>query len=50
MESLEKYDLPFIIYDTPGTTAHVDKLRHAIHLKELLCYRPINSVIILVKY
>ena len=50
LKSQFEYPVPFVIYDTPGTTAHVDKLEHATHLKCLLEYRPVNAVCILVKF
>ena len=50
LKSQFEYPVPFVIYDTPGTTAHVDKLEHATHLKCLLEYRPVNTVCILVKF
>lgn len=50
LKSQFQYDQNFVIYDTPGTTSSEDKLMHAVHLKELITFKPINSVLILVKY
>lgn len=50
LKSQFQYHIPFVIYDTPGTTAHVDKLEHATHLKCLLEYKPVNTVCILIKF
>lgn len=50
LKSQFQYERNFVIYDTPGTTAREDKLRHAIYLRELLNFKPINSIIILVRY
>lgn len=44
------YPVPLVIYDTPGTTAHVDKLQHATHLKCLLEHKPVNTVCIVIKF
>ena len=42
------YDIPMVYYDTPGTDAKTAKLEHAILLKHLLEYRPLNAVFVLV--
>ena len=50
MECKIEYDTPLVFYDTPGTTAHKEKLDHAGHLKFLLEYRPVNGIFVLVKF
>ena len=50
MKSRFEYEIPLVFYDTPGTSSHSSKLEHAILLKHLLEYRPLNTVFILVKF
>ncbi len=45
-----EYTPEFILYDTPGTSATKDKLQHALFLKEILVWKPINAIFIVVEY
>ncbi len=44
------YKPQFIVYDTPGTSSIQEKMQHAVLLKEILTWKPLNCVFILVKY
>lgn len=44
------YNPRFILYDTPGTTSVKDKMQHAVLVKEILTWKPVNAVFILVQY
>lgn len=44
------YNPRFILYDTPGTTAVKDKMQHAVLVKEILTWKPVNAVFILVQF
>lgn len=44
------YQPQFILYDTPGTTAVKEKMQHAVLVKEILTWKPVNTVYILVDY
>lgn len=44
------YEPHFIVYDTPGTTSIQEKLPHAVLLKSILTWKPLNTVFVMVKY
>ena len=50
VKCMYNYDLPLVFYDSPGTTALKAKLDHAVHLKQLLEFKPVNTVFILIRF
>lgn len=44
------YKPQFILYDTPGTTAVKEKMQHAVLVREILTWKPVNTVYVLVGY